>query len=144
VQRDIGQGWEIVEAKLPVLMTVIDTANQPRPCSAKRVMRHKRARAVSELAGEARADMPDASDDQRAAEVEQRRQRLAELGLLIEQWDLDAIGAELDRCGIAGSPTKVHRVQSIVLTKEGFTEVPPTEEGVGQMIHELVVDRTWG
>ncbi|NLE36410.1 MAG: electron transfer flavoprotein subunit beta/FixA family protein, partial [Pirellulaceae bacterium] len=27
VQRDIGQGWEIVEAKLPVLMTVIDTAN---------------------------------------------------------------------------------------------------------------------
>ena len=144
VQRDIGQGWEIVEARLPILMTVIDTANQPRPCSAKRVMRCKRARAVSELAGEARAELPDASDQQRAAEVEQRRRRLEEIGLLIEQWDLDTVGAELDRCGIAGSPTKVHRVQSIVLTKEGFTEVPPTEEGVGQMIHELVVDRTWG
>ena len=28
--------------------------------------------------------------------------------------------------------------------KEGFTDVPPTEAGIGQMIHELVVDRTWG
>jgi hypothetical protein len=35
-------------------------------------------------------------------------------------------------------------VQSIVLTKEGFTEVPPTEEGVSKMIHELVIDRTLG
>ena len=48
------------------------------------------------------------------------------------------------RCGLAGSPTKVHRVQSIVLTKEGYTDIPPTEAGVRQMIHELIVDRTWG
>ncbi len=35
-------------------------------------------------------------------------------------------------------------MQAIVLTKEGYTEIPPTEAGVGQMIHELVVDRTLG
>jgi hypothetical protein len=38
----------------------------------------------------------------------------------------------------------VHRVLSIVLTKQGYTEIPPSEEGVRQLIHELVVDRTLG
>ena len=70
--------------------------------------------------------------------------QLQQQNLLIEQWDLDKIGADLSRCGLAGSPTKVFRVQSIVLTKEGFTEVPATEEGVRKMIHELVVDRSLG
>jgi len=35
-------------------------------------------------------------------------------------------------------------VQSIVLKKEGFTEIPPTEEGVQRMVHELIVDHTLG
>ncbi len=104
IRRNVGHGWEIVEARLPVLLTVVETANQPRPPAARRVMRMKRAP--------------------------------------IEQWDLDDIGADLSRCGLAGSPTKVHRIQAIVLTKEGHTEIPPTEEGARQMIHELVVDRT--
>ena len=65
-------------------------------------------------------------------------------GLLIEQWNLDDIAADLQWCGVTGSPTKVHRVQSIVLTKEGYTEIQPSAEGVRQMIHELVVDRTLG
>lgn len=55
---------------------------------------------------------------------------------------LEQIAADLGRCGLAGSPTKVHRVQAVVLTKEGYTEVPPTEEGVCGLIRELVVDRT--
>ena len=77
--------------------------------------------------------MPEASDEQVAAEVERRaRGAASSKGLLIEQWDLDDIGADLDRCGLAGSPTKVFRVQSIVLTKEGYTEIPPTEDGVRQ------------
>ena len=63
---------------------------------------------------------------------------------MIEQWDLDNIQADLERCGLAGSPTKVFRVQSIVLTKQGFTKIDPTEEGVRQLIHELIVDRTLG
>ena len=65
-------------------------------------------------------------------------------GLLIEQWDLEDIRADLARCGLAGSPTKVYKVQSIVLTKEGYTELPPNEEGARQLIHELIVDHTLG
>ena len=144
IRRNVGHGWEIVEAKLPVLATVLETANKSRPPSARRVMRFKGARAEAELAAELGSRMDDASEDQRQAEVEARIETLQQRGLLIDQWDLEDCNADLSRCGVAGSPTKVHRVQSIVLTKEGFTEVPPTEEGVRGMIHELVEDRTLG
>ncbi len=144
IRRNIGSGWEVVEVKLPALITVLDTANSPRPPAAKRVMRHKRAAVAAELAGRLRSEMPDASDEERDAEADRRAKMLKDQGLLIEQWDLDDIGADLSRCGMAGSPTKVFRVQSIVLTKEDHSEVPATEEGIRQMVHELVMDRTLG
>ena len=144
IRRNIGHGWEIVEAKLPVLITVLETANEPRPPAAKRVMRTKRARVPAEAAAEVKAAAPNASEEELAASTQRRVASLEECGLLIEQWNLDDIHADLQRCGLAGSPTKVHRVQAIVLTKEGYTEIPPTEQGVRDLIHELVVDRTWG
>ena len=144
IQRSIGNGWEIVEARLPVLVTVVQQANQPRPPAAKRVMRQKKARVMSELAAEVQKAMPDASDADRQAAVQQRAEAAKQSGLLLEQWGLDEIHADLSRCGLAGSPTKVHRVQAIVLTKEGYSEFPPSQEGVREMIHEFVVDRTWG
>ncbi len=144
IRRNIGHGWEIVEAKLPVLVTVLGTANEPRPPSAKRVMHLKKARVIAELVNEIKTQMPQAADDQIQAEAQRRAEALKQLGLLIEQWDLDDIRADLTRCGVSGSPTKVHRIQAIVLKKEGYTEIPPSETGVRQLIHELVVDRTLG
>ena len=144
IRRNTGNGWEIVEAKLPVLITVTGTANQPRPPAARKVMKFKRARVEAELAAEVKADAVGKSEEQVAAALTCRRQELQERGLLLEQWSLDDIGADLNRCGLAGSPTKVYRVQAIVLTKEGYTEIPATEEGVRRLIHELVVDRTLG
>ena len=144
IRRNVGRGWEIVEAKLPVLVTVIDTANKPRPLAARRMMRHKRAQVAAEVEAEVKRDLPEASEETLRAEVQRRCVALKERGLLLEQWNLDDIHADLSRCGLAGSPTKVFRIQAIVLTKEGFTEVPPTVEGVRQLIHELVVDRTLG
>lgn len=143
-RRNVGNGWEVVEARLPLLITALDTANQPRPPAARKVIRYKRARTPGEVVSQVQAELPDADEAAREAEVGRRIERLQMNGLLIEQWDLDAIEADLQWCGLAGSPTKVHRVQSIVLTKEGYTEVPPTEEGIRQMVHELIVDHTLG
>jgi len=144
IRRNIGHGWEIVEAKLPVLVTVLGTANQPRPPSAKREMRLKKARVFAELINEVKNQIPEAADDQIQAEALRRAEALKQSGLLIEQWNLDDIHADLTRCGMSGSPTKVHRIQAIVLKKEGYTEIPPSETGVRQLVHELVVDRTLG
>lgn len=144
VRRNIGHGWEIVEASLPVLITVMETANHPRPPAARRVQRYKRAQVPAEVANDLKLAMPEADEQQTRDELSRRTAALQEQGLLVEQWDLDVIAADLERCGLAGSPTKVFRVQAIVLTKEGFTEVAATEEGVRKMIHELVVDHSIG
>lgn len=144
VRRNVGNGWELVEVRLPALMTVIATANQPRPPAARRVMRYKRARVPVEIEAEVKKSLGAVSDEEIQDAAARRAEELRCQGLLIEQWNLDDINAELDRCGLPGSPTKVFRVQAIVLSKKGFTEVPPTEEGVGQLIHELIVERTLG
>jgi len=142
VRRNVGNGWEVLEARLPLLLTVLDSANEPRPAAAKRVMRFKRARSPGEIGNQAAAAMPTASAAEKEAEQARRSELLKAGGLLIEQWDLDDIKADLQWCGMSGSPTKVHRVQSIVLTKEGFTPVEPNEKAVRQMIHELIKDHT--
>ena len=144
LRRNVGNGWEILEARLPLLLTVLDTANQPRPAAARRVMQYKRARTAGEAAYEIATGTPDATEQKRDAEQAALIEKLKMSNLLIEQWDLNEIQADLQWCGISGSPTKVHRVQSIVLTKEGYTELPATEEGVRGLIHELIVDHTLG
>ena len=144
LRRDVGNGWEIVEVKLPILVTVLDTAGEVRPQAARRVMKYKRARVPIELTIEVSRENPDASDEDKEAEALRRAEGLRSRGLMLDEWNLDDIDADLAWCGLSGSPTKVHRVQSIVLTKEGYTEIPPTEAGIRQLIQELVVDHTLG
>ena len=125
---------------LPVLSQIMKGG----PAAARRVMRYKRARTVDELTRQVAAAMPDATDEQREIEHARRLEPLRMKRLLVEQWNLDEIEADLQWCGLSGSPTRVHRVQSIVRTKEGHTEVEPTEEGIRKMIHELIVEHTLG
>jgi electron transfer flavoprotein beta subunit len=144
VRRNLGNGWEVVEAELPVLATVLDAANTPRPPAAKRLMKFKKARCRSEVEQAVSRELVESGDDERTAEVAKRCLMLAERGLLLEQWSLDDVGADLTWCGLKGSPTKVHRVQSIVLAGGTYREYPPTDEGVGHLVRELIEDHTIG
>jgi electron transfer flavoprotein beta subunit len=134
VIRNIGNGRQDVSAKLPVLCTVMDTANRPRPYAAKRIMKFKKARSVVELSNEIK------DEAELARTVEQLRGR----GLLIDTWNLDDISADLEWCGMSGSPTKVHRIQSVVLTGGEYHEFPATQEGCDELIGSLIQDHTIG
>jgi len=142
--RNTGDGYERVEAPLPCLLTVTDQGPEPRPASAKRIMAAKKYRAPAELEMEMRAEMPEADAEARGREARRRAEALAGRGRLITQWNLDDIDADLAWCGRDGSPTKVKRIQSVVLAGSGFKKVEPTEEGVAGMIHELIEDHTIG
>jgi electron transfer flavoprotein beta subunit len=124
-RRNIGNGWQEIKAELPVLVTVIDEANEPRVATAKRMMKYKKARSALEI------------EEKSAKELEKK-------GLLIKQWDLDFLEADLNWCGRDGSPTKVHRIQSVVLAAKESKEIAPTHEGVAEMVHELIIDHTIG
>jgi electron transfer flavoprotein beta subunit len=59
----------------------------------------------------------------------------------MKQWDLDAVEADLSWCGMNGSPTKVHRIQSVVLATKETRQIEPNEETISDMIHELIEDK---
>ncbi len=144
LQRNIGNGWEVVDAPVPCLLTVMDTANTPRPSAIRRVMKYKKALSSAEIAKAVADEMPDASDDAKAAEATNRQAALEAKGMFIEAWNLDDISADLSWCGRNGSPTKVHRIQSVVLAGGEYREFPPTEEGMTQLVGELIDDHTIG
>ena len=130
VKRNIGNGWQEVKGTLPVLLTVLGEANEPRVPCAKRVMKYKKALSKAELNGTENADAA--------------CKALEDKGLLIKQVDLASLNADMQWCGRDGSPTKVHRIQSVVLAAQETVEVDPTQESIDDMVHGLIEDHTIG
>ena len=144
IRRNVGNGFEVVKVKTPFLATVVESANHPRPRSMKKAMKFKKAQSLPEIAKAVETEMTSATPEDRSAEVKRRCAELSVKGMQIMQWNLDDIQADLAWCGGAGSPTRVHRIQSIVLAGGAYKEFPPTDAGVQQMIAELIDDHTIG
>lgn len=136
-RRAIEGGYEILESPMPVLLTVIDS-NEPRPQNAKRIMKYKKSKTRSEFAA---AQGSTYAESGQMAEFEKV---YGEKGLLIKEWTAAETGADLKRCGLAGSPTKVKQIMSVVLTASDFKKIEPTEAGISNFIHELIEDHTLG
>ena len=125
--RSIEGGWEKVKAKLPVLVTFTEGGELPRPASAIKAMTYKRAVPVSD------AGSPD--DPFAASAAEDKPMAL---------WDIPAIKADPLQCGLAGSPTKVKFINSVVLTAADIRYIDPGEAGITELIHGLIADHTFG
>jgi len=144
-RRNVGNGYEVVETDLPVLVTVMETANTPRPPAAKRMMKFKKARAPAEVVREVAEELAEKDDSPAVqAEVRRRCRTLSEKGLLIDQWNLDDVEADLSWCGRSGSPTKVHQIQALVLTGGEYHEYPATDEGIADLVGHLIEEHTIG
>lgn len=137
-KRAIEGGHEVLESPLPVLMTVIE-GNDPRPMGGHRIMKYKRAKTPGEvlksLGGSNYAD-----SEAMAEEVV----KLKSKNLLINEWSAENVGADKGRIGLAGSPTKVKAIMSVVLTAGAAKRVEPSEAGITELIHELISDHTLG
>jgi electron transfer flavoprotein beta subunit len=64
--------------------------------------------------------------------------------LLINTFTMDDLNIETDRCGINGSPTKVHKVESVVLKGGNQVKVEPTKAGLNNLIDQLMSDHIFG
>jgi len=140
-QRNIGNGWQQVKAELPVLLTVIGAANEPRVAAARKMMKYKKAQTPIEVEQKIKAENLDADEADINELVGHKCNKLEEKSLLIKQWDLDFLDADLNWCGQSGSPTKVHRIQSVVLTAKESKDIEPNAQGISDMIHELIEDK---
>ena len=143
-RRFIEGGYEIVQAQLPVLLTVVGEANEPRARRAKLVPHYKRARTALEVAGQIAQELdPEKGKPDKtllAQRVEPVVADLAARELLIPVWAPADIGADLGQCGKKGSPTQVKNIDFVTLVATDHKTIEPTQEGIEGLMHELIED----
>ena len=100
VKRRIDDGVEIVEAPLPLVVTVDGSAAPCRPRNAKWLMSYKHAD--------------------------------------IEMWSATDIDADLAQCGLAGSPTRVKAVESVVLKAKEARVMGSSDEEIEELMKSLL------
>ena len=136
IKRKIDGGYEIVESVFPVLITVLKEVVKPRPFDAKRVMAYKNAKSLM--------DLEKMTEGNSLLYIDKLVHEYEEKNLYIKTLTMDDLKLEPKRCGIKGSPTKVHKVQSVVLGGGNHITVEPTKQGLSELIDQLMSDHIFG
>ena len=132
IRKKIDGGFEIVEAKLPVLLTVIKGAAEPRPFSSKKVMQYKGAKSLM--------DLEKLTEGNPLLYIDTLQHEYEERNLFIPTLTTDDLPVDLTRIGIKGSPTKVYKIESVVLAGGNQERIEPTKKGIGELIDKLIDD----
>ena len=129
IKRRLERGVEVVEAPYPVLITVHGSAPACRFRHAKRVMKYKNACTPSEQ--------------------QERGQDYSDLWnqkpyLKIEEWTAEDLNPDMNRLGMAGSPTKVKNIENVVLTQKESVVLSDKEEDINGLMKELITTHIIG
>ena len=76
--------------------------------------------------------------------IDQLQDEYETRGLYIKTLTMDDLKLDESRCGISGSPTKVYKIESVVLAGSSHQIVLPTKEGIGSLIDNLLADHILG
>jgi electron transfer flavoprotein beta subunit len=129
--RALPLGTETVRSTLPCLLTVLGSANRPRPPSVRRMMVRKLSATPLEYPALLQ-QWPEFESEEALDHY------LAERGLRIPVWSAADVGADTSRVGLSGSPTKVLNVDFVVLESSGSREFEASPEGISALMQELV------
>jgi electron transfer flavoprotein beta subunit len=135
-KRRIDGGYEILQAQLPVLLTVIKDAAVPRPFSAKRLMAFKNARTLM--------DIEKLAEDNSLLYVDKLIEDYRQRRLYIDTFTADDLEIVPERCGLKGSPTRVYKIDSVVLAGRDRQTIEPTREGLTGLVDTLLKDHVLG
>ena len=128
IRSMIDGGVEVVEAPLPLVVTVNGSAAECRPANAKLVMKYKYAACPLEV-----------------AEDDSRKGLRAERSYLnLTQWSVADVDGDPNQCGMSGSPTKVKEVQSIAFQAKESKTMDGSDENINNLIVELLNDKIIG
>ena len=130
VKRRLESGVETVECPLPLVVTVNGSADACRPRNSRLIQKYKYAVTPSEKAtlAEDKLKLVEARDF-----------------LNLKEWGAAEINADLEQCGLAGSPTKVKNVVNVVfVAKESKVIEGNDEEGLECLIKDLIAEHTIG
>ena len=129
VRRHIDGGIEVVEGRLPLLLTVNNSAAPCRPRNAKLVQKYKYAKSKSETdeAGGRYAGFTAGRDY-----------------LTITEWGVVDVDGDTAQCGLSGSPTKVKKVENIIFQAKESRSMTGSDEDIESLIVELINNHTIG
>ena len=129
IRRMIDGGVEVVEAPLPVVITVNGSAAPCRPQNAKLVMKYKRATCPME----------------RPVEGTEYDYLYAERPYLtLNQWSVADVDGDASQCGLSGSPTKVKAVKNIVFQAKESKTLTGSDQEINDLVQELINDNIIG
>lgn len=129
VRRRLEHGVERVKASLPLLITVNGSSAPCRPRDAKALQKYKYAMVPNELG--------EASEMQRSLFEARPYLQIAELTAA-------DVKAELEQCGLLGSPTKVKTIENVVFQAKEARHYEANDEGISSLIVELIANHTIG
>lgn len=129
VKRRLERGVEIVKSTYPVLITVHSSAPDARARNAKYVMKYKHAKTPTEL--------QTANEDY--IKLQNDRPYLR-----INEWSVDDIQADIKWLGLSGSPTKVKKIENVVLQAKESKIMSTSDEDMNFLMKELIDNHTIG
>lgn len=128
IKRRIENGVEIVEAPLPLVITVNESAPDCRPRNARLLMKYKHAKTQTEL-NETEIDY--ISDIRSVREY-----------LKIQEWGASDVVVDDNELGGNGSPTKVKKIDSVVFQAKESKKLTAADSDIRELMHELVSNHT--
>jgi len=127
VKRRLERGVEITESPLPVLVTVNGSAPACRPRHAKLIQKYKHAKTASERQADNDSSFHE-SDDY----------------LLLNEWSAACVNADVQQCGLSGSPTKVKKIENVVFQAKESKTLDSSDQQIEELMVELITNHTIG
>ncbi len=130
IKRRLEHGTEVVEAPVPMVITVNASADDCRPRNAKRVMKYKYALTPSEV---------EVAPESLAAQMTQSRDYLQ-----ITEWGASDVNPDEQQLGLSGSPTKVKAIQNVVFQAKESKALSASDDDINSLMVELIQSHTLG
>jgi electron transfer flavoprotein beta subunit len=121
VEKDAEVQTETIRVKFPVLLTVTAQANLPRYANCRLMLKYFRA------------------DLARNIHLEKLNFAAAQ-GRLIPEASLANLKLDENRCGLKGSPTRVHKIKSILLKGGDLKMYGTTHLDIKQIVRDIMKD----
>ena len=129
IKRRIENGVERVVSKLPMVVTVNESAPECRPRNAKRFMKFKHAKTPSELQ----------ETDNAYIDVVSTRDYLK-----LQEWGVADVDADEADLGLSGSPTKVKAIENVVFQAKEAKRLTADDSEIDALMKELITNHTIG
>ena len=129
IRRRLERGIEVVEGKLPMVMTVNASAPECRPRHAKQTMKFKHAKTITEL---------QSANEDYITLFENKPY------LKIDELSVKDVEADTKWLGLSGSPTKVKAIENVVLEAKDARKIENSDASIEEMMKELIENHTIG